>query len=197
MAERALIDFTKLKKKRFENQVPSSTALINNNNENTNKRENVTNTNNNNENDNKNDNNNMITNEYEQYLGRILEIIQNSGIIKEERISLSRPVLQRAGTRTVWTNFESICNSLNRPIEHVYSFFVKELGTETSLGGDNQFFMKGRYQSTRIETLITKYSKEFVRCPNCKSMNTSMNKENKIQTLDCNNCKNIKTIQKI
>lgn len=200
--KRPLVDFTKLKRRRFNQQ--QNTSSLNTNqtsmpsNQQNQTSSSTTNTINNavyNENL-----NTQINQEYDTYLDRILQIITECNpemLNKEKTLLINAPQVAKVGTRTVWSNFNSICKSLNRPVDHVYAFFVKELGTETSLGQENQFFMKGRYISSKLESLILKYSKEFVRCPNCKSTNTVLNKINKIRMLECNNCKNTKTVAKI
>ncbi len=139
--------------------------------------------------------------EYKHLLDRIIDIIaeKNPEMLGNEK-KFSLPVIQisKAGTRSVWTNFKDICDLINRQIDHVYNFFVKELGTEASLGGENQFFLKGKYNSNKIETLISKYVKEYVRCPNCKSFDTVLNKNNntRLLMLECNFCNTKRSVAK-
>lgn len=41
------------------------------------------------------------------------------------------PQLMRVGTKkTLWVNFQEICSMMKRPAEHVFQFFMAELGTE-------------------------------------------------------------------
>lgn len=143
--------------------------------------------------------NKYLNDEYDNYLERIIGIIKNTNpqVTQKSNFTLVAPIVQKVGTRSAWSNFSQLCESLGRPIEHVYAFFSKELGTETSLGGDNQLFMKGRYTSSKLETMIVKYTKEFVICSNCKSKDTVLNKQNKLQVVECSKCGHTKPVAKI
>ena len=139
--------------------------------------------------------------EYKHLLDRIIDIIaeKNPDILgNEKKFSLPVIQIQKVGTRSVWINFKEVCDLIKRPIDHVYNFFVKELGTEASLGGENQFSLKGKYNSTKIEALIAKYAKEYVRCPNCKSFDTIITKNNstRLQMLECNFCNTKRSVAK-
>lgn len=184
MEKRLLIDFSKVKKRRFETNVAEEIIQSI---ETVNVEKAVAH---------KSDQNELLAaskEEYDLLLDRIIEIIseKNPDMLKKQAAwSMAVPQIQRAGTRSVWINFKEICDNLKRPIDHVYNFIVKELGTEASLGGDNQLFLKGRYSSTKLESLIIKYAKEYVRCPNCKSQDTILTKNNstRLQMLECNFC---------
>jgi len=189
---RPLIDFTKVKKKKFIKPIEVEPEIITNNIVVSQKPQ-----------DDK-ESLQYITaseEEYKHLLDRIIDIIaeKNPEMLGNEK-KFSLPVIQitKAGTRSVWTNFKDICDLIKRPIDHVYNFFVKELGTEASLGGENQFFLKGKYNSNKIETLISKYVKEYVRCPNCKSFDTALNKNNntRLLMLECNFCNTKRSVAK-
>lgn len=191
--KKALINFTKLKKIRFQNNA----HIIKDSEIKPTKIEKDLDANGVKENvvvDNK-----ILNDEYDTYLDRIISIIKNSNpqVIQKSNFTLVAPIVQKVGTRTAWSNFSQLCESLGRPIEHLYAFFSKELGTETSLGGDNQLFMKGRYTSSKLETMIVKYTKEYVLCSNCKSKDTFLNKQNKLQVVECNKCKHTKPVAKL
>jgi translation initiation factor 2 subunit 2 len=80
---------------------------------------------------------------------------------------LEKPILDKVGTKKiVWKNFETICKQMNRDPNHVYQYFLIELGTEgyahyvilkiRSLS-DEKFLIKGKYSNSNIESLIKKY----------------------------------------
>ena len=138
--------------------------------------------------------------EYDFYLERIITIITQTKpemLSKQKNLSLPPPELSRVNTRMIWKNFAVTCEALNRPIEHVFSFFDKELGTETSLTGDKQFLMKGRFNAETIQNMLIKYSKEYVRCSNCGSNSTKITKIDRLQQLECDHCKNTKPVAKL
>lgn len=139
--------------------------------------------------------------DYDLLLERIYRLMKenNPDSFKDSKLTMSHPNLVRAGTRSVWTNFDECCKSLNRTNDHLYTFFVKELGVEASLGGDNQLFLKGRHNATKIEQLLAKYAKEYIRCENCRSTDTYLHKDNstRLQIMICNRCKSNRTVAQI
>eukprot|EP00001_Collodictyon_triciliatum_P022273 04100_3 len=49
------------------------------------------------------------------------------------------PQIAREGSKkTVWVNFQDICLSMNRTIEHVTSYVLAELGTDGNMDGSNR-----------------------------------------------------------
>jgi translation initiation factor 2 subunit 2 len=62
------------------------------------------------------------------------------------------PQLVKQGTKkTIWVNFSDNCKSMNRTPEHVFSFFMAELGTEGSIDGNQRLVIRGRYVPRYIE----------------------------------------------
>ena len=46
---------------------------------------------------------------------------------------------------------------MRREPNHVFNFFLEELGTSGSVDGTNRMVMKGRYQPKHVESLLRKY----------------------------------------
>lgn len=46
---------------------------------------------------------------------------------------------------------------MKRDPEHVYAYFLAELGTTGSMDGNKRFIMKGMHRSDKIQTLLNKY----------------------------------------
>jgi translation initiation factor 2 subunit 2 len=141
---------------------------------------------------------------YDFLLNRITNLIKkhNPKISSSERgpIKIPPPNIVRAGTsRSAWTNFTDICTVLNRPTEHLFQYILSELGVEGSLGGESQFILKGRYNNKHIESVLVKYIHDYIQCINCKSSNTVLKKDNsaRLQVLACNNCGAERTVQPI
>ena len=141
---------------------------------------------------------------YDFLLNRITNLIKkfNPKITVTERgpIKIPPPQIVKAGTtRSAWTNFADICTVLNRPTEHLFQFFLSELGVEGSLGGESQFILKGRYNNKHIESVLVKYIHDYVQCMNCKSSNTQVKKDlsARLQVLACNNCGAERTVAPI
>lgn len=139
---------------------------------------------------------------YQFLLDRIYGLIKthNPDFIEKTKVNIPVPIVNRVGTsRSVWINFSDVCNSLNRPTDHLFQFIIVELGCEGSLGGENQFLLKNRYNNKHIESLLKKYVHDYVQCTNCKSTKTSLKKDNstRMQVLVCSICKSEKTVSAI
>lgn len=107
------------------------------------------------------------------------------------------PQLARSGTRRMLIrNFVVISNTLNRDTQHIAIFIEKELGlTEPPRLTTNGLSIKGRYDQIDIQTLFTKYINRFVLCSQCKSLNTILQKKNKLTFNKCNGCQSSKCIK--
>jgi len=93
--------------------------------------------------------------------------------------------------KTGWNNFAETCKELNRSVEHVRSFFfLTEMNTDGNLNADNNLILKGRWKTQQVQSILTKYIKEYVRCDNCRSPETSMSKDasTRLYFLSCNVC---------
>jgi len=139
---------------------------------------------------------------YQFLLDRIYGLIKtlNPDFIEKTKVNIPVPIVNRVGTsRSVWVNFSDVCNSLNRPTDHLFQFILAELGCEGSLGGENQFLLKNRYNNKHIESLLKKYVHDYVQCTNCKSTKTTLKKDNstRMQVLVCSICKSEKTVSAI
>jgi translation initiation factor 2 subunit 2 len=141
---------------------------------------------------------------YEFLLDRITDLIKkhNPNMTDTSRgvIKIPIPLVNKAGTsRSAWTNFTEVCSSLNRPTDHLFQFIIAELGTEGSIGGENQVLLKGRYNNKHVESLLKKYVHDYIQCYICKSSATVLKKDNsaRLQVLECTSCKSTRTIAPI
>lgn len=210
--ELALIDFSKVKKKRMTKKTQkfdiedefADVVLDDLKNKTTTKAENKENV----------DTSNLIESQtgaegsaegeysYDYLLGRILDLItkHNPQMTEKTKISIPFPQVARvSSTRTGWLNFLEVCNALNRSTEHIFQFFLSEFGTEGSLTAESQFLIKGRKTANDIQNLLMKYVMEYVQCQNCKRSNTVLKKDvsTRLQTMDCLNCGSNRTVAAI
>lgn len=113
-----------------------------------------------------------------------INVTQNSN-----KKSINPPQILRDGSKhIIWSNFGNNCKSINREPKHVKEFIVSELSTNADIGQNDQLRITGRYNSNQIETIFKKYIKEFVMCSTCKSLETHLDKENRLTFKICNNC---------
>ena len=101
--------------------------------------------------------------------------------------------------RSCWMNLEKIANTLNRNIDDLFKYVLSELGIEGTKGGENQANFKSRVTQSNLQKVLTKYINDYVRCPNCKSFETVIKRDQsaRLQLLSCLNCKSEKTVQVI
>ena len=140
---------------------------------------------------------------YDFLLNRIYTFIKEhnpNSSIGGVKMKFPTPQLNLVGkTRTCWMNFNDFVEVLNRPIDHLFKFILAELGVDGTIGGKNQANLKGRVTQSTLQKIISKYINDYVRCPNCKSFNTVIKKDQstRLQQIYCEDCKTVKTIQVI
>ena len=130
---------------------------------------------------------------YDALLGRVYGIMlaRNPGMESGERkkIALKPPQCLRVGSkRTAFANFAEICRLLNRSPKHVLQFLLAELGASGSIDGNNQLIVKGRFQQKQFESVLRSYIKEYVSCHTCKSPDTVLEKDTRLNFLKCEVC---------
>eukprot|EP00361_Fabrea_salina_P003590 CAMPEP_0202425324 /NCGR_PEP_ID=MMETSP1345-20130828/21_1 /ASSEMBLY_ACC=CAM_ASM_000843 /TAXON_ID=342563 /ORGANISM="Fabrea Fabrea salina" /LENGTH=186 /DNA_ID=CAMNT_0049035537 /DNA_START=285 /DNA_END=845 /DNA_ORIENTATION=+ len=138
---------------------------------------------------------------YQEMLDRVFALLSSKkgGVSEGQKLIVKQPQVQRmSSTKTLWSNFKDICDSLNRPPDHVSKFFFNELGTE---GSTTEFALifKGRYLEKNIENLLKKYITEYVMCNMCKSLKTTLTKDQTIRmfTMKCERCGCTRSVQAI
>jgi len=126
--------------------------------------------------------------EYEYLLKRLYEMKGEKDCEKKTNTKLIIPIprLSRYGLRVQWINFKITCEILNRDPAHVSKYFNKELGSQSySINAEGGLLLKGRYDQTKIETILKKYIIEHVTCSACKSSNTKIIKVNRLPMIVC------------
>eukprot|EP00027_Filamoeba_sp_ATCC50430_P000305 CAMPEP_0168556768 /NCGR_PEP_ID=MMETSP0413-20121227/9059_1 /TAXON_ID=136452 /ORGANISM="Filamoeba nolandi, Strain NC-AS-23-1" /LENGTH=230 /DNA_ID=CAMNT_0008587737 /DNA_START=112 /DNA_END=804 /DNA_ORIENTATION=- len=125
---------------------------------------------------------------YEELLNRLYNLLQKPTDDKGP-VKIKVPIVQREGNvKTAWVNFPQTCTSMNRSPEHVMQFFLAETATTGSIDGSGRFIIRGRFQEKHIQKILKSYILEYVQCPTCKSLDTFLHKENRINFLKCRNC---------
>jgi translation initiation factor 2 subunit 2 len=123
---------------------------------------------------------------YIKNLDRALSMIpevQNTG----ERFVVPEPKLLTEGKTTVFENFATISDKLNREPGHVIKFLLRELGTAGKMEGTRAIF-NGRFSIGVVSALIDAYIQEYVICSECGRPDTHLIKEDRILTLRCDAC---------
>jgi translation initiation factor 2 subunit 2 len=94
-------------------------------------------------------------------------------------------------------NFGALCKALGRDKEAVKTFFESELHVETSINSNDMLIMNGRYDDVnKIKLIFRSYTSIYVMCKECKSIDTVLEKVDKLLVIRCNNCLSAKTVTK-
>ena len=104
-----------------------------------------------------------------------------------ERFVVPEPKLLTEGKTTVFENFATISDKLNREPGHVIKFLLRELGTAGKMEGTRAIF-NGRFGIGVVSALIDAYIQEYVTCSECGRPDTHLIKEDRILTLRCDAC---------
>ena len=139
---------------------------------------------------------------YKELLDRVVGILQanNPELSEKRRHTMKPPQLMRVGTKkTLWVNFQEICNMMHRNPEHVFQFFMAELGTEGSIDGTQRLVIRGKYVPKYIESLLRKYIVEYVTCQMCRSPSTSLTRDSvsRLFFLHCQDCGSSRSVAPI
>lgn len=90
-------------------------------------------------------------------------------------ITLPNPKCFRIGSKkTRIDNFTVICDLMKRPTDHVATFFAKELATSTSINQAGNLNIRGQFSVSQVRTIFKLYSKKYLVCGACKSVETHL-----------------------
>jgi translation initiation factor 2 subunit 2 len=104
------------------------------------------------------------------------------------RIKLPPPSVSRRGKKTIFANFLAVCELMKRAPEHVKKYICSEQNTEASIDGEGALVISGRLTPSTVERLLLSYLRTYVKCPVCGSMDTKLDKNNRLLFIKCNQC---------
>ena len=81
---------------------------------------------------------------------------------------------QLSSTKTTWVNFNSICQQIKREPQHILDFLKAELDVEGNFGSEGNLIIVGKYQNKHITNLYKQYLNTYVRCLDCRKLNTEI-----------------------
>ena len=139
---------------------------------------------------------------YEDLLDRVAALLQanNPDLVEKKRTRIKPPQLQLLSSKkTLWINFQEICTMMQRDSQHVFAFFMAELGTEGSLDGNQRLIIRGKYMAKYIESLLRKYVVEYVTCEMCRSPNTDLIRDqgSRLYFCNCRDCGSSRSVAPI
>jgi translation initiation factor 2 subunit 2 len=124
---------------------------------------------------------------YEEHLDRALEEtpdIEGSA----SRFSLPEPEVRQEGNATVYENFQSTLDTLDREEAHVMKYLQDELGTSANIDERGRLRLTGEFRQQRVEEAMEEYAEGYVLCSECGLPDTRLEKENGAELLRCEAC---------
>jgi len=123
---------------------------------------------------------------YEELLNNAMEKLPKT-VVTASRYELPKVKGHVEGNKTIIINFNQICSTLNRDVQHVLKYLLKGLATPGKLE-DHRLIFGRKLSSTLINAKIEEYANKFVLCYDCKKPDTKLITENRVIYLKCTAC---------
>ena len=115
---------------------------------------------------------------------------------EKSRLKFPVPRLYIHNRCIIWENFSSYTTLFNRTTSEIENFFSVELQAVTAPCKDGLKISKARFTSIQFENLLRKYIVKKVLCYQCKSYNTTPEKNSaRVIQLNCGSCGAIRILQ--
>lgn len=125
--------------------------------------------------------------DYEEQLERALEETPDiEGTAS--RFSLPDPEVRQEGNVTVYENFQSTLDALDRTDTHVMKYLQNELGTSANIDERGRLRLTGEFRERRVREAMEEYAEGYVLCPECGLPDTRLEKESGAEILRCEAC---------
>ena len=105
-----------------------------------------------------------------------------------ERFDVPDPDVRQEGNVTVYENFRTTLDRLDRDGDHVLKFLQNELGTSAHIDESGRARLTGSFGADRIADAVDEYVDRFVLCPECGLPDTQLEREQDALLLRCEAC---------
>ena len=106
---------------------------------------------------------------------------------EKERFEIPKVRGHLEGQKTVVSNLAQIASALDRPIEHLVKYLLRELACSGEYV-KKQFVLKGKIPASRINRKIRQYAHDFVLCTTCGKPDTELKREGSFMFVHCKAC---------
>ena len=125
--------------------------------------------------------------EYDDSLERALE--ETPDIEGEtERFDVPDAEVRQEGNVSVYENFQSTVDRLDRDPEAVMRYLQDELGTSGHIDESGRARLTGSFRERRLDDAIEAYTEQYVICPECGLPDTQLEREQGALLLQCDAC---------
>lgn len=105
-----------------------------------------------------------------------------------ERFEMPEPDVRQEGHASVFENFQRVCRDLGRELDHLLKFLQDELGTSAHIDESDRARLTGEFDEDRIGDALEAYVDRFVLCSECGLPDTSIEREQGAEILQCAAC---------
>jgi len=131
--------------------------------------------------------------DYEMLLKRAMEALPKNVVVKE-RFEMPKGIIFHEGNTTILRNLAEIADKINRDINHLFSYLLKELGTAGEIDGERGIF-QGKIPPKKVQEKIERYVNKFVLCHECGRPDTKLIKINRTLMVKCEACGAIRPVK--
>ncbi|HDN95643.1 MAG: translation initiation factor IF-2 subunit beta [Thermoplasmata archaeon] len=124
--------------------------------------------------------------DYQKLLTRALDALPKDIVVKD-RFQMPKGIIFYEGNTTILKNIAEIADIVNRDVEHLFKYLLKELGTAGEIDGERAVF-QGKIPENRVQERIERYVNRFVLCRECGRPDTKLIKKNRTLMLKCEAC---------
>lgn len=90
--------------------------------------------------------------------------------------------------KTIVKNFADIADKLRREPRILMRYLLKELAAPGNIDESGALIIHAKFSSSAINTLLSRFIKTYVICPNCGRPDTILKKKGKVWILVCEAC---------
>lgn len=107
---------------------------------------------------------------------------------EKERFEIPKVRGHLEGQKTIISNLSQIAGLLNRPIDHIVKYLLRELAASGEYTKRSQFVLKAKIPASRVNAKVRQYAHDFVLCTTCGKPDTDMKKDGAFMFVHCQAC---------
>ena len=118
------------------------------------------------------------------------DLYSNLNVQKNDKLILPNLNIVTSTTNTFFKNAKDVLRTLKCNPEHYVKYMDTELGSVNWVSNSKKdgIIIKGKVKKIKIQLLLQEYIKKYICCNICKSLNTKIIKDKKINYIYCNKC---------
>ncbi len=124
--------------------------------------------------------------DYQALLGKARSALPET-LASGERWTLPPADIIKEGRFTILRNFREMVNAVRREDQHLSKYLLQQLGTAGQMDGDRLIFT-GRVTENQIGSRLDDYVATYVRCSECGSPDTKLQRQDRVLMLQCEAC---------